>query len=155
MDPDQTLYDEVRSGAYQISAAVDAIEGVRKTSRDIALHQSGKTQKTLLSVADILDDAGKALADYGEDPPPFAQFKQNFAAQDDRRLKAIDAANEAVDDLLDAQDTLGQLIDSNPPEPINTQLNEADSALDDCVQAVKDAIKAMGGKVASADPKTD
>jgi hypothetical protein len=149
VDPDRALYDQVRSGAYQISSAVDAIEAVRKTARDMASQQQGATQKALSAIATSLDDAGKALADFGDDPPAFEEFKKNFAAQDDRRLKAIDAANQSLSDLGDAQDTLSDLLDSHPPEPENTALTNADSALDDCVQTLEDAVKAMGGKVAS------
>jgi hypothetical protein len=151
IDPDHALYDQVRSGAYQINSAIDAIEEARKTSRDIAAREGGKTQKALLQIASSLDDAGKALADYGDDPPSFEEFKKNFAAQDDHRLKAIDAANKSLDALGDAQDTLSDLLDSHPPEPENTELSNADSALYDCVQTVEDAVKAMGGKVASPD----
>lgn len=146
-DPDQALYDQVRSGAYQISSAIDSIEAVRKTSREIAAREQGKTQAALLEIASSLDDAGKALADYGDDPPPFDEFKKNFSAQDDKRLKAIDAATESLSDIGDAQDTLSDLIDSHPPEPEKTELGSADSALEDCAQTVMDAIKAMGGKV--------
>lgn len=146
-DPDQAMYDSVRSGAYQISTAIDSIEEVRKAVRGIAARETGKTQQTLLQLAGDLDDAGKALADFGDDPPPFDQFKKSFATQDDRRLKAIDAANDSLGDLQDAQEVMSTLLDSHPPEPENTELNRADSDLDDCAQAVEDAITAMGGKV--------
>jgi len=151
VNPEKALYDQVSSGAYQISAAIDSIEAVRKTAREIASREKGNTQKALFAISASLDDAGKALADYGDDPPPFEEFKKNFAAQDDRRLKAISAANQSLSDLGDAQDTLSDLLDSHPPEPESTELNNADSALDDCVQAVEGAVKAMGGRVPAAD----
>lgn len=148
-DPDQALYDQVRSGAYQIGSAIDSMEDVRKTVREIAASQSGKTQQALLQIAGDLDDAGKSLADFGDDPPPFDQFKKLFAAQDDRRLRAIAAANDSLDDLSDAQDIVGELQDSKPAPPpqIAGQLADAGSDLDDCAQAVTEAIKTMGGKV--------
>ncbi len=82
-------------------------------------------------------------------PPPFDQFKKLFAAQDDRRLRAIAAANDSLDDLSDAQDIVGELQDSKPAPPpqIAGQLADAGSDLDDCAQAVTEAIKTMGGKV--------
>jgi hypothetical protein len=150
-DPDQALYDQVRSGAYQVSSAIDSIEEVRKISRTIAGHQQGATQKALLEIAASLDVAGTALADYGDEPPPFEEFKKNFAAQDDRRLKAIAAANRSLSSLEDAQDTLSDLLESHPPEPDKTELTKADSALEDCAQTLEDAVKAMGGRVPSAD----
>jgi len=149
-DPDQALYNQVRSGAYQIGTAVDSIEDVRKTAREIASREKGDTHKALLEVAEHIDDAGQSLADFSEDPPAFDEFKKNFAAQDEKRLKAIDGANEALGDLHDAQDVVGDLLDSHPPEPENTQLTNADSALDDCIQSVESAIKTMGGKVTTA-----
>jgi len=150
-NPEQALYDQIRSGTYQIGAAVDAIEEVRKTAREIASREKGDTQKALLTIEAHLNDAGEALSDFGDEPVTFEEFKKDFAAQDDKRLKAIDAGNESLNDLRDAQDILGDLLDSHPPEPENTELNNADSALDGCLQAVEDAIKAMGGKVVDPD----
>ena len=150
-DPVQALYDKVRSGSYQISTAIDSIEEVRKATKEIASREQGNTHQALMTITGQLDEAGKALADYGVDPPTFDEFKKDFATQDDRRLKAIDAANEALDDLRDAQDLLGDLLDSHPPEPEGTQLDQADSSLEECVQGVEDAIQSMGGKVNSPD----
>lgn len=150
-DPVQALYDKVRSGSYQISSAIDAIEEVRKATKDIAARETGNTHEALLTIAEQLDGAGKVLADYGVDPPSLDEFKKDFAGQDDHRLKAIDASNEALDDLRDAQDLLGDLLDSHPPEPEGTQLDNADSNLEECVQTVEDAVKALGGKVRSPD----
>ena len=150
-DPVQALYDKVRSGSYQISSAIDAIEEVRRATKDIAARETGNTHEALLTIAGQLDGAGKVLADYGVDPPSLDDFKKDFAGQDDHRLKAIDASNEALDDLRDAQDLLGDLLDSHPPEPEGTQLDNADSSLEECVQTVEDAIKALGGTVRSPD----
>ncbi len=150
-DPDQALFDQIRSGAYQIGSAIDAIESVRKTTKEIASREAGATQKALVMITSQLDAAGKALVEFSDEPPTFEEFKKNFSAQDERRLKAIDAANESLNDLRDAQDIVGDLLDSHPPEPENTELDNADSDLEECVQAVQDAIKAMGGKVNSPD----
>jgi hypothetical protein len=155
VSPEQALYDQVRSGAYQISAAIDSIEDVRKTMREMASREAGATQKAHLTITGDLDDDGTALADFGDDPPTFNEFKKNFAAQDDRRLKAIDAANESLDDLHDAQDVVGDLLDSLEHQdagvPQKAQLDHADTVLDGCVEGVEGAIKAMGGKVTSTD----
>ena len=146
-DPDKALYEQVRSGSYQISAAIDTIEETRKSMKDMASRQSGQTQRVIMSVASMLDKAGSRLAEYGDEPPTFEKFKADFSAQDDRRLKAIDAAGLALDDLNDAQDLVEKLIVTKPPEEEKNKLEDADSALDGCTAAVADAIKAMGGKV--------
>lgn len=149
VDPEHALYEQVRSGAYQISSAIDSIEDVRKTAKQMASHQAGSTKKALLTIEKGLDDAGDALSDYSDDPPPFDEFKKEFAVQDDRRLKAIAAGTASLVALNNAQDLLDDLIDSHPPEPMKTELDNADSAMDECIQAVEEAVKAMGGKVAS------
>jgi len=146
-DPDKALYEQMRSGAYQISAAIDTIEETRKTMKDMASRQTGQTQRVIMTVASILDKAGSRLAEYGDAPPTFEKFKADFSAQDDRRLKAIDAAGLALDDLNDAQDVVEKLIDTKPPEEEKSKLEDADASLDSCTAAVADAIKAMGGKV--------
>ena len=150
-NPEQALFDQVRAGAYQIGSAIDSIATVRKTVRDMAAKEKGATSQALLKIADQLDAAGKALSDFSEDPPALEQFKKDFAGQDDKRLKAIDACNDSLDDLNEAQDILSALLDSHPPEPENTQLTDADSALDECTQAVEGAINTMGGKVTNSD----
>lgn len=148
-DPERALFEQVRSGTYQINAAMDSIEEARKTAKEMAARETGQTQHALLTIASNLDDAGGTLSDFADDPPPIEKFKSDFATQDDRRLKAIDGANDALDAVHDAQDLVEALLKSNPPEPEKTQLSEADSALDGCVEAVEDAIKTMGGKVAT------
>jgi len=150
-DPVQRLYEQMRSASYQIGTSLDSIEEVRKTAKDLAEHQEGLTKAALVAVGKKADAAGKLLADFGSEPPTLEQFKSDFAAQDERKLEAIDAADEALDDLLDAQDVVGDLLDSHPPDPAGSQLDEADDALDAGIQAIQDAIKTMGGRVTASD----
>ena len=149
-DPVKALYEKVRSGHYQLSAAIDSIEEVHKTTKGIAAKEEGDTKRALLTVVSELEDAGKTLTDFSDDPPSLEDFKKDFAAQDEDRLKAIDSANEALDDLEDCQDLVSDLLNSHPPEPEKTMLMQADESLNGCVQSVSDAIKALGGKVATA-----
>jgi ABC-type transporter Mla subunit MlaD len=126
---------------------MDAIESAHGTAKEMAAREKGVTQQALQAIAGYLDDAGGTLSDFADDPPTFEKFKADFAAQDDRRLKAISAANDSLEALQDAQVLIDKLLDSKPPEPEKSQLENADSELDGCVDAVKDAIKTMGGKV--------
>src|SRR5580698_1184853 len=77
-DPERALYEKVRSGAYQINAAIDSIEEVRKTTKDLAAHELGQTHEALMSIAKSVSDAGETIADYGADPPTFEQFQKDF-----------------------------------------------------------------------------
>ena len=150
-DPVQRLYEQMRSASYQIGASLDAIEEIRKTAKEMAAQQAGLTKEALTAVGVKVDAAGKLLAEFGSEPPALEQFKSDFAAQDERKLETIDAANEALDDLLDAQDVVGDLLDSHPPDPAGSQLDETDSSLETAVQAIQDAIKTMGGRVTASD----
>ncbi len=149
-DPDRALYEQIRSGIYQINAAMDAIEETRKTAKKMAGRELGETQSTLNAIAKILDTVGENLSEFASDPPEFDKFKADFAAQDERRLKAITVANESLGDLYDAQDLVEKLLSSKPPEPEKTQLEDADATMDDCISGVEEAVKAMGGKVATS-----
>ncbi len=149
-DPDKALYEQVRSGNYQINAAIDSIEEARKTAKQMAGREKGDTQHALQTIAGFLDKAGSNLADFADEPPSFEEFKADFKAQDENRLKAIDQATKSLDLLGDAQDVVESLLTSKPPEPEKSQLESSDTALDGCIASLEEAIRAMGGKVSES-----
>jgi len=100
----------------------------------------------LLDVVDMIDACGESLADYSEEPPAADKIKADFAVFDDRRLKAIEAAN---DSLMDLREALG-IIDGMIDDFHGSELVKADdlrgllrSAMDD----VEGTVTGYGGKV--------
>jgi hypothetical protein len=148
VDPMTAERDGVHQGAYllgqaasDLETAVDAAKKVKSASKNADL------KAAMNDVLQSLDDAGAGIADFTGEPPELAEFKADFAKQDDRRLNAINASNDALHDLDDVGDTLSDFSDG----PTAAALDDLESALDAAADNLTEAIKALGGKVENDD----
>lgn len=103
------MYEEVRAGAVQIGAVTESISAALDEVRKLAGRERGDRRQALSDAADFLDSAGATLVDHAVEPPAFDAFAKDFPAQDERRLQAIEAANDARVDAQSAQNTLAGL----------------------------------------------
>lgn len=145
-DPEDALYEQFKTGRYQINAAVDAIGEAVKIAKPMSMSAGGSAGEALTEVSDMLDDAGSSLVEHNDDPPSLEDFKKDFPAQDEERLKSIAAASEALRTLRDAQGTVGDL-EANVPADFKADLLKLDDGIGEATDALEEAIKAMGGKV--------
>lgn len=107
--PERAVYEEVRAGAVQIGAVTESISAALDEVRKLAGRERGDRRQALSDAADFLDSAGATLVDHAVEPPAFDAFAKDFPAQDERRLQAIEAANDARVDAQSAQNTLAGL----------------------------------------------
>lgn len=144
-DPAKALYEQVRAGVYQYGAASDAIDDALDTARDLAKTADGDAKQSLLDVVDFLNDAGGSLGDHTDDPK-LEDFRQDFAGRDDERKKAISDGNDALEGLLQAQNTARDLVKA-APAPLKDDTQDMLDNIDTAVDAVRDGIHAYGGEV--------
>ncbi|CAN5363313.1 hypothetical protein BH11ARM1_BH11ARM1_17430 [soil metagenome] len=145
---EEILYDQVRSGHYQLSSALDPLEDASQAAHKMAASQDdAETKKAVTGVEGKIKAAGSKIADYTDVPPDYTEFLKQLDDQDDDRLKAIDGGNAAIDTLKDAQSDVEDMLSSDPPEPEKGQLTDIDDSIKEAIDAVSDAVKTLGGQV--------
>lgn len=140
------VYALVRAGATEMSGAIDSIAEALDQAKKAQATASGKTRQALDEVVDRIDGVGETLADYSLDPPQRAEFEKRVPAEDERRLAAIQAANDGIHELQDASGIARSLLDDAPPA-VSEELKKLAGLIDLAIQDVSDAVAAFGGTV--------
>lgn len=136
--PERQVYEEARAGAVQIGALTESISEALAEVRKLADRERGDRRQAFSDAADFLDSAGATIADFAVEPPAFVEFSKDFAAQDERRLQAIEAANDARIDVQSAANTLGDL----GPEAAQLSAKATEIIAD-----LEEAITTLGGEI--------
>lgn len=145
-DPDEALFEVCRTGTVQMNGAADTIEETLHTAEKVKSIATGEAVHAMEDATGLIDSAGAGIADYTAPIPNLEEFRKVVAAQDERRLKAIEAGNDAVRDLKEAAGILDSLAE-NSPEPLKKGATELSELVDLCIRDVYDAVEALGGKI--------
>lgn len=141
--PEDTLYEQLRSGSFQVGGVIETVEAALEKLREVKPGKDAELKGVVGEVKDALDAAGAALADYDEEPPPRKDVDARFAELDDKRIKAIDAANNALHDLAEAEGVAEEVGGS---KSVGALTDVADLLLV-AIQDLQDAITTLGGKI--------
>lgn len=133
----ESWYERTRSGTFQLGSVLSTIQEAFEASETSTKAAKGDAKALWADVTDALDTAGASLEPFTEFNLSESDFDKDFVAQDDKRLKAIEAANDALHPLDDAAEALGELSDGQQV------LELVRLAQDD----LKEAIETLGGKV--------
>jgi len=144
-DPDYPLYEKTTAGSFQLSVSsnsiVDAVDSFNDALKSAP--KSGQVRDAMLDIQDYLESAGDLVAKHIDEPPPFSTFKLNIKARSTRLKQAIQDANDAYQDLTEADGVLQAVKVSSPA------LEDKLQALEDAISSAQDdlasAIEAMGG----------
>lgn len=144
--PEDLLHAQLRSGAFQLSAAAGSIEDSLVAAQEAsqALRKNRDHQEAMFAVADFIDSAGSGISEFTDEPPILEEIAKNFAAFDERRLKAVEASNDALQDLRQALGLLEGLAEETDKDAVKwaTGVKALIAvALDD----IWGAIEAFGG----------
>ena len=145
-DPAAVLFENMRTANNDIDVALGDLEEGMKKAKALAPVAGGDAGKALNNVATFLNSGGEALSDCDDPAASLDEFKKDFSAQDENRLKSIDAAIGALQQVDSANFVLDDLADSVPPDKkaaLEEIANDADEAQDD----LRAAVKLMGGTV--------
>ncbi len=153
--PEERLYEQVRSGAFQLTSALESLQKAMTHARTLSESSKGDLKEAMLDVVDHMDAAGAVFAEYASAPEKLEEFKKAFAEHDNKRLKAIEAANSGLTDTDEADGILDSLLERAEFKD-NKGLLDLSTELGVVIDSLESAIKEMGGKVedAGAAPET-
>lgn len=153
--PEDVLYAQLRSGAFQLSAAAGSIEDSLVAAQEAirALGAFRDQKEAMEEVAAFIDSAGSSISEFTDDPPAKEEIAKDFATFDELRLRAVEASNDALQDLRQSLGVLEGLSDGSNREAIKWAGGIralVAVALDD----LWGAIEALGGTPEAAEAST-
>lgn len=148
-NPEQTVFEQLRSGAFQIAGVEGTIEEALTKVR--ALGELGDTElkNALKELSDTLDSVGATLAEHSDEPEEPAKTPAAFGKMDEQRLAAIAGANDALHELEDAAGILSTLSE-DPALSDRAEVGELGELLQLGIDDLTEAIKSLGGQVEKA-----
>lgn len=144
--PEQTVFEQLRSGAFQIAGVEGTVEEALRKARALDAKGDPQLAAALGEFTDALDSVGATLADHTAEPAEAAKNDDEFAAMDDRRLAAISAANDALHELEDAAGILATL-GEDPALRDLAEVGEIAGLLQLGIDDLGEAIRSLGGQV--------
>lgn len=145
-NPEKALREQLRSGLFQLDACAASVEEALVAARGASKRASGEAQQGLLDVIDMLDSAGGTVADHLGESPGEDQVKVDYTGQDERRIRAIAAANDAHTELGEAAGLAGSLVEVATP-PVRAEIEELVNLIEVAVEDARGAVEALGGTV--------
>ena len=145
--PEDALYQQLRAGAFQLGAAQDSLAEALRAVQDLNVGPAARQAQQ--DAEALLDSAGASLGDFLE-PPARGKIAEEFAAHDEMRVKAIEAANDALHETREAAGILRSLAD----EGVDGAAQAAELA-DLAANDLQSAIDALGGQVEDPAPEAD
>lgn len=150
VDPDSLVFRQLHEGTTQLDGAADTIEEALRVADSLRSSVRGAVKNALEDILEYINSAGETIADFTIPPPSREDFDAHFAQFDDRRLKAIDAGNDARHEIREAlgiADALGQ--DQSIPK--HKEFDQLADLLSVAASDLADAVIALGGKVEEAE----
>ena len=146
LDPTADLYQKMRTANNDVEVSLEDLDDGLQKSKALAAVAGGDAGKALKNVADLLDSAGESLSDVEDAPASLDEFKKDFSAYDEKRLKSIDAAIGALQAVDSAADILSDL-EANVPPARKEDLTKISDDTDEADDDLREAITLMGGKI--------
>jgi hypothetical protein len=153
---EELLRQQLRSGRFQLNAAAGSIEQTYLAAKEAAdsYKRVRDVHEGFLDVVDYVDSAGAEVSDHIEEPPTLEDITKDFATYDERRLKAVQAANDALKDLREALGVLEGLSDS-PQEAVARSALSVKSLLAVAIDDLWGAVEALGGEPEGSEEPLD
>ena len=145
-DPSEALYEQLRSGAYQINAAMDAMERALRDCREASIGLGKGSKNAAADVVDVLDSAGSTIGDY-LNAPELDEVRNDFTTNDERRLKAIEDLNDARREVLEGQGIADPMASDDPDPKVRAIFDRIAEDITEVIEAIEGAIEALGGSV--------
>lgn len=136
--PSEQAFEGLRSGQFQIEAALDSIEEALNAARAKS-SDSIEIKQSLEEIATSIDSAGNNLAEEAAVQPNKGEPVSKVAA---RKKLLSDLVNDSLHDLRDARGIVDSLAEGNEAGPLEDIGVLIDVALDD----LRGALEALGGK---------
>lgn len=145
-NPEKTVFEQVRAGAFQIAGVEATIEEALAKTRELSKVGDAELKGAIGELIDGLDAVGATLSDHTAEPAEVAKTPEAFAKMDDHRLASIAAANDALHELEDAAGMLGTL-SQDPALANRPEVGEVSELLQLGIDDLGEAIRSLGGVV--------
>lgn len=142
---EQRLHSQLSAGTYAVNAALDSIEQSLQAASEL-IPKAPALEEPLNEVKELINASGEVLGEFVEDPPPIETIEMRYAEFDERRLKAIEAGNDAMHNLNEALGILESVKDTIPQEAAADSF-DLEGVLAAAVDDLIGAIEGFGGKV--------
>lgn len=151
---DEIVYERLRSSAFQLNAAADAVSAAYTMASDLRDRAPKNTDlsEALADLADYLDSAGAEVAEYTASPESIEVVKGNLTAFEKQLELAQKAAAMAKRDLEEALGIAESLLDQSDAgthETFQTLYEHVKEAVD----ATADGLLALGVDPNAAEPE--
>ncbi len=143
-DANEAVREQLRSGLFQLSAALDSIQEALKQAKEIQKGSKGRLKEAMSEVVDRIDSCGSTLADHNSDPPTVDDVKKDFAKFDDQRLKTVDDVNDTLSELKEIKGMVGGLTGDTPE--LEDKLTRLAALVDQAMEDASGTLLALGGK---------
>jgi hypothetical protein len=131
--------------AYQVGEALDELNQAIATLKPFPDQEPGPTKKALTDCIEAFDAAGRSIEEFGSSPD-LADVRKDRTAQEAHWKSGIDKLNGAIQQILDAQGTLDDLLESGPPPKETAAIRAANETGDAATEALAEAVRQLGGK---------
>lgn len=146
-NPAELLREQLSSGAFQSDAAIESIANAMESARRlVALSNNPETKAASTDVAEIIEQCGKRMAEFVEEPPSIETVRDSFATFDESRLKAIESANDCIHDLNEAHGILESIVDGASIE-FASEARKLDALVLSSIDDLMGAVRAFGGAI--------
>jgi ABC-type transporter Mla subunit MlaD len=145
-DPAEAEYKKMRTADNNVDASIEELDDAVQGAKTLAPKAGGDAKQALGTVVSLLNGAGETLDDYDEAADTLEEFKKEFAAQDDRRIRNIRVSNEALSKISDAYDILGDLT-ANVPGQYKDDLKQISDNVDQAQSDLQDVVTGLGGQL--------
>ncbi len=136
---------------FQMAAASSSIEEALSAAQEAKAKSPAGDRAAFDEVVDLIDTAGSGIAEFAEDSPAEKDVVAAFAIWDEKRLKAIDAGNDAMHDLREAAGALADLEESGN-RTVAALAREVRGLVLVAIDDLWGAVEGFGGRPESEDP---
>jgi hypothetical protein len=140
--PEDTLYQQLRAGALQIAGVIETLDAAVVKLDEVNPGKDAEFRAALHELKESIDAAGAELADHIEEPNR-ERLGKVFPEYDEKRIRAIAAANDALHEVSEASGIASDLAS----EKKNSVLNDVADLLELAIEDLRGSIEALGGKV--------
>lgn len=142
VDPAAALHGQFHAAGYQIDQALESLGAVVGALKPLPAAESGDTKKALVDLIAVFDAIGRQLSE-GTAPPDLDEVRKDVKGSDRRRAETRTHLEASIAKLKNGQNTLADMLGSEPPAPVKAALQAAADAADETLGFLEEADRQL------------
>jgi len=132
-------YARLREVAFGFGAVTSMLADCVESADGAIAKAKGKpaTEQALRELRDLLDGAGRTLAEHSDEPPPAAELERQPGGVRAALERALEALEDAATDLEEARNQTLDLQEVAPPS-LGESLDDLRQRIEDCLTELSD-----------------